>query len=61
MKIFSSVDKFPKNIETAITIGTFDGLHKGHIRVFEDLINIARKKLQSLALTFSSSKTCDLP
>ena len=53
MKIFSSVDKFPKNIETAITIGTFDGLHKGHIRVFEDLINIARKKkLQSLALTF---------
>ena len=44
MKIFNSVDKFPKNIETAITIGTFDGLHKGHMRVFEDLINIERKK-----------------
>ncbi|MGE5599652.1 MAG: adenylyltransferase/cytidyltransferase family protein, partial [Bacteroidota bacterium] len=39
---------------TALTIGTFDGVHRGHRRVIDELCREARKQdLLSIALTFA--------
>jgi riboflavin kinase/FMN adenylyltransferase len=53
VKIYRSIDSFPSNIKTAITIGTFDGLHQGHFFVLSQLLKIAKSEsLDSVLLTF---------
>lgn len=53
MKIYHSIEEFPSSIKTIITIGTFDGVHKGHQVIIDRINDIARKeRLQSLLLTF---------
>ncbi|MAM05015.1 MAG: riboflavin biosynthesis protein RibF, partial [Flavobacteriales bacterium] len=53
MKVYHSIDHFPSNVKTAITIGTFDGLHQGHFFVLSKLLNISKSKsLESVLLTF---------
>ena len=48
-----SISKYDKENFTAITIGTFDGVHIGHRKILERLINNAKKlDLQSTVLTF---------
>jgi riboflavin kinase/FMN adenylyltransferase len=48
-----SISKYDKTHATAITIGTFDGVHIGHRKILERLINSAKKlDLQSTVLTF---------
>jgi len=43
----------PPDVQTAVTVGTFDGLHKGHLRILEELIDVARSQnLRSLVATF---------
>ena len=54
MEIISGIDNFRYPFDTCVTIGTFDGLHKGHQEVLKQLKKIAlEKKLKSLAVTFS--------
>ena len=37
--------------KTAFCIGTFDGVHKGHMSLFKNLISISKeRKLKSLSL-----------
>ncbi len=48
-----SISKFDKKHSTAITIGTFDGVHIGHRKILERLINNAKDlNLKSTVLTF---------
>ena len=53
MKVIYSVDDFPSDVETSVTIGTFDGVHMGHRKIFEELIKTAKaSKLKSVVFTF---------
>jgi len=53
LKIFQSIDSFRSTKKTIITIGTFDGVHIGHQKIIEQLIDNARKEYcESLILTF---------
>ena len=53
MKVYRSIKDFPSEINTIVTIGTFDGVHKGHQVVINRLNDIAKKEgLQSVLLTF---------
>ncbi|NJB71797.1 riboflavin kinase/FMN adenylyltransferase [Saonia flava] len=47
------ISKYDKKHSTAITIGTFDGVHIGHRKILEKLINNAKDlNLKSTVLTF---------
>ncbi len=52
MKVYHSIEDFPSNIKTIVTIGTFDGVHKGHRILIKRINSIAKKEgLQSVLLT----------
>lgn len=54
MRIYHSIEDFPSDINTVVTIGTFDGVHKGHRMIIKRINEIARKEgLRSVLLTFN--------
>ena len=53
MKIYHSIKDFPSNINTIVTIGTFDGVHKGHQTIINRINEIAKEEgMESVLLTF---------
>ena len=53
MNIYNSIEDFPSEISTVVTIGTFDGIHKGHQKIINRMNRIVKKEgLQSVLLTF---------
>ncbi len=53
MKVYNHISEFPKDQATCVTIGTFDGVHTGHRKILNRLIDSAKKNhLQSTLLTF---------
>lgn len=54
MNIYYSIEDFPADVNTIVTIGTFDGVHIGHKTIIERVNRIAKKEdLESVILTFS--------
>ena len=53
MKVYLNINEFKTNSKTAVTTGTFDGVHSGHKVVINQLINAAKKiDGESVLLTF---------
>ncbi|KDN56611.1 bifunctional riboflavin kinase/FAD synthetase [Flavobacterium seoulense] len=53
MKIFHSIKDFSSSKKTILTLGTFDGVHIGHKKILEKVIQYTEdEKYESLVLTF---------
>ncbi|HNP49742.1 MAG TPA: bifunctional riboflavin kinase/FAD synthetase [Bacteroidia bacterium] len=53
MKVYSSVDDFPGLPNAVVTIGTFDGVHTGHMKIIHRLNEVARETGgETVVLTF---------
>ncbi|HEX9150457.1 MAG TPA: bifunctional riboflavin kinase/FAD synthetase [Flavobacterium sp.] len=53
MKIFHSINDFSSTKKTILTLGTFDGVHIGHKKILEKLIQKSKNEnYESLVLTF---------
>ena len=42
MNVFNSIDDIDYNPETILTLGTFDGVHKGHRYIITRLLELAK-------------------
>ena len=53
MRIFSSIQSYQATKKTVVTLGTFDGVHLGHLSILKKLVTEAHKlNGESLVLTF---------
>ncbi len=53
MQVIRDISVFKFDKRSAVTVGTFDGVHKGHLEIIEKLNNIKKEKaLRSIVVTF---------
>ena len=43
MKVYTDTSEIVKIKNAVVTVGSFDGLHKGHIRIFEKVLELSNK------------------
>lgn len=57
MRIFSDVDEFDSTVmdATAMAFGKFDGLHAGHTKLLQNVLEQKKTGLSALVLTFDGS------
>jgi riboflavin kinase/FMN adenylyltransferase len=55
MKVYNDISEIDFNINRAITVGSFDGIHLGHMKLLGTLISKAKKKgLSTFVVTFDT-------
>ena len=53
MKIYKSIYEYNESKSSVVTIGTFDGIHKGHQKILNKVLNASKQSnLSSVVLTF---------
>lgn len=55
MRVWTSLDEAPADLgRTVVTLGNFDGVHRGHRRVLERVVELARERAAcAVAVTFT--------
>ncbi|MCZ7609413.1 MAG: bifunctional riboflavin kinase/FAD synthetase [Ignavibacterium sp.] len=53
MQIFYSIKDLKKNKNTVLTLGTFDGIHPGHLKIIDRLVSCSKERgCRSVVITF---------
>ena len=53
MQVFDSIKDVPKNKNTVLTLGTFDGIHPGHLKIIDKLVDCSKEKgCRNVVITF---------
>ena len=54
MVIFKNIKEITKINDSILTLGSFDGLHVGHIKILSELIMLSKSKnIPSVVITFN--------
>ncbi len=53
MQVFDSIKDLIKNKNTVLTLGTFDGIHPGHLKIIDKLVDRSKEKnWRNVVITF---------
>ncbi len=53
MQVFNSIKDLTKNKNTILTLGTFDGIHPGHLKIIDKLVSCSKEKgCRNVVITF---------
>lgn len=53
LKVYNTIFDFPKGLRSVVSVGTFDGVHKGHLEIIKKMTGLAKEYgLISVILTF---------
>jgi len=56
MKYFCNTTDFHSDGSTAVTLGKFDGLHRGHQKLIEEIISLGSEKIQTAVFALASDE-----
>src|SRR5574338_1523091 len=53
MQVFDSIKDLKKNKNTILTLGTFDGIHPGHLKIIDKMVDRSREYgFRNVVITF---------